>query len=164
MVTQAPPRKRTSKKASPRRRNAAKPTDKQVREWAVASGMEGVQMRGRVSKHLVEAYAKADGKVVEGQARTMPVESQAKVPTLGVGSVLAKANANGRPSVYIVTGPTGDRQILKSDSVYVEEIMLDDTSLEKAAESLSRLVSLPPSLERATLVRSLTKRLADLAS
>lgn len=159
-------RKRTTKKAAPRKRAASttgKPTDKQVREWAVASGIQGVQMRGRVSAHLVEEFHKAGGKPIEGASLTQPVQATGKPPIVPapapvVGSVLAQ----DRPSVYIVTGPTGERMVLKPDAVYVEEITIDDTSVERIIESLARLNDLPRSDAKVTLVRTLSGRLQEL--
>lgn len=158
-MTTATTRKRTTR-AAPRKRaaSAAKPADREVREWAIANGFQGVQMRGRVSAHLVEEFKKAGGKPLQAVALSQPVEATGKQP-LGVGSVLAD-----RPSVYIVTGPTGERMILKPDAVYVEEITIDDTSEEKIIESLRRLAALPRSDQKVTLVRSLTGRLSDLVS
>lgn len=164
-ATRTRPNKRAaSKRPGPRKRVAPKPTDKQVRDWAVASGIQGVQMRGRVSKHLVEEYAKAGGKVIEGQAKTTPVESQAKQPILGVGSVLARANDQERLAVYVVTSPNGERTILKPEGVYVEEISIDDTSMDTIIGSLGRLNGLPKSDQKIALVRGLTARLTELVS
>lgn len=153
-------------KRAPRKRAA---TDKQVREWALQSGIQDVQMRGRVSKHLTELYNKAGGKVLtptQGVAATRPVEATASTATTAASAptaVTQERSSNGaRPSVFIVTGPSGVRHVLKSDAVYFEEISLDDTTLETATASLQRLLALPATQERATLVRSLAKRLVTL--
>lgn len=142
----------------------SRPSDKDVRNWAHATGKR-VQLRGRVNNALVEEYMRrgvtAATKTIESPSNTKMVET----PTYTAPTSVEPDEFDGRALVYLVTDTTtGERQIITSGNVFVDEISLDSTNVGTCVGSLGQIVGLPESPAKLDLIRMLSMRLTDLAA